>query len=104
MPGIDLKTTGCYVVAPPSIHPDTGRQYQWELGLGPDEVELAPVPAWLLGKKIMAPTPSDRLPRDQGVLRIVMGERNWRLAQYAGMASAPAPRLFSEYARVPRCG
>lgn len=27
--GIDLKTRGGYVVAPPSLHPDTGQPYQW---------------------------------------------------------------------------
>jgi hypothetical protein len=28
-PGIDLKGDGGYVVAPPSIHPGTGRPYRW---------------------------------------------------------------------------
>jgi hypothetical protein len=28
-PGIDLKADGGYVVAPPSIHPSTGRPYRW---------------------------------------------------------------------------
>lgn len=28
-PGIDLKADGGYVVAPPSIHPDTGQPYRW---------------------------------------------------------------------------
>jgi hypothetical protein len=28
-PGIDIKADGGYVVAPPSLHPHTGRQYQW---------------------------------------------------------------------------
>ncbi|MDG4790015.1 bifunctional DNA primase/polymerase [Micromonospora sp. WMMD1102] len=27
--GIDIKADGGYVVAPPSIHPDTGRPYRW---------------------------------------------------------------------------
>ncbi|HEX5742009.1 MAG TPA: bifunctional DNA primase/polymerase [Pilimelia sp.] len=29
VPGVDIKSDGGYVVAPPSIHPDTGRAYQW---------------------------------------------------------------------------
>lgn len=29
-PGIDIKDWGGYVVAPPSIHPDTGLPYRWE--------------------------------------------------------------------------
>ncbi|WP_412753915.1 bifunctional DNA primase/polymerase [Krasilnikovia sp. M28-CT-15] len=28
-PGIDIKADGGYVVAPPSIHPDTRRRYRW---------------------------------------------------------------------------
>jgi hypothetical protein len=29
LPGVDIKTDGGYVVAPPSVHPDTGRPYRW---------------------------------------------------------------------------
>lgn len=29
-PGIDIKAEGGYIVAPPSIHPDTGKPYLWE--------------------------------------------------------------------------
>lgn len=28
-PGIDIKSDGGYVVAPPSLHPDTHRPYEW---------------------------------------------------------------------------
>jgi hypothetical protein len=42
-PGIDVRTTGGYVVAPPSVL-DGGRCYSWRLPpLGPD---LAPMPTW----------------------------------------------------------
>ena len=30
--GIDLKKPNSYVVAPPSIHPETGLPYYWEIG------------------------------------------------------------------------
>ena len=30
--GVDVKADGGYVVAPPSIHPDTGRPYRWAGG------------------------------------------------------------------------
>ena len=47
-PGLDIRSTGGYVIAPPSIHPDTGRPYAWEWSGDPEEVEVAPLPEWLL--------------------------------------------------------
>lgn len=37
--GVDIRGDGGYVVAPPSIHPDTGRAYEWEVP--PDELPPA---------------------------------------------------------------
>lgn len=48
--GIDIRGDGGQVVFPGSIHPDTGRPYEWAPGLSPDEVELAELPADLLDK------------------------------------------------------
>ena len=45
--GIDIRTTGGYVVAPPSIHPD-GAVYQWSPGASPKDVELVDAPEWLI--------------------------------------------------------
>ena len=42
-----IKGDGGYVVIAPSIHPN-GKQYSWSYGLGPDEVEIAPLPAPLI--------------------------------------------------------
>ncbi len=42
--GIDVRGAGGYVVAPGSIHPDTGRQYAWEAGCAPWEIDFAPLP------------------------------------------------------------
>jgi len=39
--GIDIKADGGYVVAPPSIHPSTGRPYRW---VRPGPVEEMPPP------------------------------------------------------------
>src|SRR5215813_8570990 len=45
-PGLDIRATGGYVLAPPSIHP-TGRRYAWSVdGAG----VIADAPTWLLAK------------------------------------------------------
>ena len=46
-PGIDTRSTGGYIVAPPSVHPN-GQQYRWVPGYGPNELAVAEAPAWLL--------------------------------------------------------
>lgn len=46
IPGIDIRTTGGYIVAPPSVH-SSGHQYEWVQGRHPTEVPLAEMPAWL---------------------------------------------------------
>ncbi len=46
--GIDTRGRGGYIVASPSIHPDTKRPYIWD---GMEEIEqqkIMPAPAWLL--------------------------------------------------------
>jgi hypothetical protein len=44
--GIDLKASGGYIVAPPSLH-ISGNQYAWSPKYHPDAVPLAPFPQWL---------------------------------------------------------
>lgn len=46
-PGLDYRGAGGYVIAPPSIHPTTGRAYEWEASSTPTSVPLAPLPDWL---------------------------------------------------------
>ena len=46
-PGIDIKSDGGYIVAPPSTHASE-RQYEWELSSHPDDVALAIAPAFLM--------------------------------------------------------
>lgn len=46
-PGIDTRSTGGYIVAPPSIHP-SGRAYRWLDDFAPGERAIAEAPAWLL--------------------------------------------------------
>lgn len=45
--GLDIKSTGGYIVAPPSVHPNGG-EYRWEAGSNPVEIPIAQAPAWML--------------------------------------------------------
>ena len=46
--GLDIRADGGQVVAPPSLHPTTGKRYEWESAHHPDTVPPAPAPDWLL--------------------------------------------------------
>lgn len=46
--GLDIKTDGGQVVAPPSVHPETGASYRWVDRASPADVETAAAPAWLI--------------------------------------------------------
>lgn len=52
-PGVDLKGDGGYVVAPPSIHPATGRPYRW---VGNRAVNEMPPPLIAACRPAPAPT------------------------------------------------
>lgn len=48
-PGLDVRGEGGQVVAPPTIHPDSGRPYEWEaMGDPLGGVEPVDAPAWLI--------------------------------------------------------
>jgi putative DNA primase/helicase len=76
--GLDVKASGGYVVAPPSIGPN-GKPYEWIVS--PEEAELADPPEWLLAalrsRRFKAPAGpvGDRIPE---------GGRNKTLASLAG--------------------
>lgn len=77
LPGIDLRSEGGYVVAPPSMHP-SGVLYDW---VHSDEA-VAPLPAWLIPadtRTVPAPTLT---PESYDVVE--SGSRNDRLARLAG--------------------
>lgn len=87
-PGLDVRTTGGYVVAPPSLHV-SGRNYEWELSSHPDETSLAPWPAWLFkliqasnGAAGEANPPNWHIDLLQGVPN---GQRNQTAARLAGL-------------------
>lgn len=46
--GLDLKATGGYVIAPPSLHA-SGRHYVWHPARTLDDAPLADLPDWALG-------------------------------------------------------
>lgn len=47
-PGVEIKSKGGYVIAPPSIHPDTGKRYVWEACAHITDTPLAPMPDWIV--------------------------------------------------------
>lgn len=84
LPGIDIRGDGGQVVAPPSIHPATGKRYEWD---GLKEIEQTPIadaPAWLLEilseKTLQAH--SDKFPLS---IRIPKGVQHETLVAMAGM-------------------
>lgn len=54
-PGVDSRGEGGYVVAPPSLHPDTGKPYTW-IATGAELAELPASIVALLTKAKTAPT------------------------------------------------
>lgn len=58
-PHIDIRGTGGYIVAAPSIHPETRRQYAWDTETDIPSEEPAAAPSWLLDR--LMPTGSQRL-------------------------------------------
>jgi putative DNA primase/helicase len=79
-PGLDLKGDGGYIVAPPSVHA-SGNPYVWELASHPDDVALAPLPAWLQQLAAKASTKATAGPASE---RIRDHTRNSTLTSLAG--------------------
>jgi len=82
-PGIDVKSSGGYIIVAPSVHP-SGRKYAWDGIAGREALlSVAPVPEWLLslfagtrsGAHRSSVADNDKWPQ---------GERNNRLTSLAG--------------------
>jgi hypothetical protein len=58
-PGIDIRTKGGYVIAPPSLH-ISGRHYAWSVDHHPKDVPLAPSPDWLIERLAARSTDSGK--------------------------------------------
>ena len=85
LPGVDFKADNAYIVAAGSTH-SCGGTYEWMKGLGPDEIQIAPLPTILL-PFLMGAAP----PRETTDGKISDGSRNTTLFQLA--CSLRAKRL-----------
>lgn len=78
-PGLDARSDGGYVVAPPSIHA-TSEQYQWR-----NDVPVAQAPAWLVGlMQGGAGAVEEGQPYQELLGGVAEGERNASAAVLAG--------------------
>ena len=83
LPGLDFRSRGGYVVAPPSLH-ESGNRYEWEASNDPEDGgEPAQLPTWLhdllaLGKQQDARKPAKEAPES-----ITEGGRNQELFRLA---------------------
>jgi len=66
--GVDLKAEGGYVVAPPSIHPDTGKRYVWDVLLDLESTSLPLLPCWILELAVQG-SPHKRVQYDRATER-----------------------------------
>lgn len=86
--GIDVRGDGGYIVAPPSGH-ISGRPYAISVDHHPEDVQIAPLPAWLLDR--LAQTRKKQKARkavDWGAITrngVKDGERNITIARLSGM-------------------
>lgn len=76
-PGIDVRSDGSGVLAPPSLNPVTGRRYEW---IGP-HVPIAPAPAWMIAK-LTGTAP--KVPASVSTDPIREGGRNVALTAFCG--------------------
>jgi putative DNA primase/helicase len=88
--GLDIRGEGGYVVAPPSTHA-SGRTYEWELGYSPDDLPLAPMPAWMQTALLQPKGSGDAGEDEEWVRRlsgVPLGQQNNTATQIAGRLAA----------------
>jgi len=89
MPGLDIRGDGGYIVAPPSIH-KSGKPYEWEIFLHPNEVEISNAPTWLLEEIASEEKTNITFPKKNNLWRTEFseplneGERNHKITRFAG--------------------
>ncbi len=84
-PGLDVRTTASYIVAPPSLHV-SGRPYAWDASAHPDDIEPAAWPDALYDLIAEASTTrKKKAPAERGCeASISKGRRNDTLTSLAG--------------------
>jgi hypothetical protein len=70
-----LLGLGSQTVMPPSRHKDAGRRYAWVPGRGPDDVEPALAPAWVVGLMRADGARTEGKPRGRGAGAVADGGR-----------------------------
>jgi putative DNA primase/helicase len=78
-PHIDIRGAGGYIVAAPSVHPDTQQEYAWDCADEFPIVQLAEAPAWLLDR--LRPSGSERIGPAPNI--IPHGQQHTTLFRYA---------------------
>ncbi len=79
-PGLDVRSDGGFVVAPPSLHA-SGEEYRWRVD--PRGIDPAECPKWFLDEHRVEPVQAQGSPRYDAEM-IEAGERNSTLTSMAG--------------------
>ncbi len=74
--GLDLQSDGKYVIAPPSIHPDTNKTYDWDEELSIGKIPFAEAQSLKAERKVLSTSPDADIPK---------GGRNHALTSLAGV-------------------
>ena len=82
-PGIDIRGDGGQAVVPPSIHPDTGKAYEWDGLKEIEQVALAEAPLWLL--EVLESKGHNKSPHLPVAEKIKHGVQHYTLLALAGM-------------------
>jgi hypothetical protein len=84
-PGLDVRTDGGYVIAPPSIH-SNGQTYTWEVSNRIDEITIVEAPEWLICLLNQTNSFPNKNRNWGGLVKgsIPCGSRNSTLASVAG--------------------
>lgn len=102
--GLEVKARGRQVVAPPSVHPDTGAPYAWREGRGPGQIARADLPGWLAAERQAEAPREAPAGRWAAVLAtgVVEGGRNVALTALVGhlLARRVDPLVAREIARM----